>query len=159
MPEIRVTVRNRIAYTSDNPEIVCGNSDYSVLFDLDAEWDAFPVRTARMVWRDPDSGRNRYAEMLFEGSRVVLPPVYRVSQVLLGIYAGDIRTTAPVRIPCCACVTGSDAVHPDPAPDVYTQLLHYLELLQMKHIYAGTAYVLAGGAAGRCGVPLSEEGI
>ena len=159
MPDIYITVRNRVARTEGMPEIVCGNSDYTAVFDLDAEWEAYPVKTARMVWRDPDFGAYRFAEMLFEGSRVCLPPVYRVNQVWLGIYAGDIRTTAPVRIPCCACVSDGNAVHPDPPPDVYAQLLRYLERLLNMQICAGTVTELSSGSAGICGKPINEEGI
>ena len=44
MPDIHITVRERIAQADGDPEIVCGNSDYTAVFDFDAEWDAFRAR-------------------------------------------------------------------------------------------------------------------
>lgn len=38
--ELKVTVRNKIA-EDDGTRIVCGNSDYTVHFDLDEEWKQF----------------------------------------------------------------------------------------------------------------------
>ena len=157
MPEFTVNVRNRIASVSDSTEIVCGNSDYTVVFDFDAEWDADTVKTARVVWRDTDSGTLCFAEMLFTGSRVTLPPVYRVSQIFLGVYAGDIRSTAPVRIPCCDA--GPAPQHPAPAQDVYTQLLRYLKQLRTEQTCSGSAEPLCCGSAGLAGKPIREEAI
>lgn len=158
MPEINVTVQNRITAAAGHPEIVCGNSDYAVTFAFDAEWDAYPVKTARVVWRDLDTGERCCTELLFEGSRVELPPFYRTNQILLGVYAGDIRTTVPVRIPCCAGIYG-DAVHPDPPPDIYTQLLRYQERLLTEQTCAGSAAEFSQGTAGISGTPMNEEAI
>ena len=158
MPEIAITVRSRIAAAAGNPEIVCGNSDYTAVFDFDAEWADYPVKTARAVWRDLDSGTWYCTEMLFEGSRVTLPPVYRANQLLLGVYAGDIRSTVPVRIPCCACIS-RETLHPEPPPDVYTQLLQYQKRLLNRQCCAGAAAEIWQGTAGICGKPDNEEGI
>lgn len=37
MREIQITVRNKLAGAAGKPEIICGNSDYLLYFDLDAE--------------------------------------------------------------------------------------------------------------------------
>ena len=39
MPELKITIRNKRA--SGTGTIVCGNSDYTVLWDLDEEWASF----------------------------------------------------------------------------------------------------------------------
>ena len=46
MPTINVTVRNRIATAQRWQCIICGNSDYIVDFDLDAEWNDMPNKVA-----------------------------------------------------------------------------------------------------------------
>lgn len=46
--EINITVRNKIA-SGDGTWIVCGNSDYTVRFTLDSEWDQFITRTMIVV--------------------------------------------------------------------------------------------------------------
>ncbi|MBR5364030.1 MAG: hypothetical protein IK134_11990 [Oscillospiraceae bacterium] len=156
MRELHITVRSRIAQLTGQTEIVCGNSDYAAVFDLDAEWDAYPVKTMRAVWKDADTGKMLYADVLFEGSRAVLPPVYRTAQVLLGIYAGDIRTSTPVRIPCC--VAGHNA-HPEPAQDIYVQLLNLMKRLQTEQTYAGAAVEICCGASGISGAAMQEGAV
>lgn len=129
MPEISIKVREKIAQTQGSPQIVCGNSDYAVTFDFDAEWADYDAKTARVVWLDKAGGRLKHADVLFEGNAVLLPPVYRTDQVLIGVYAGNIRTTTPARVPCIGCITDDAPYHPDPSEDVYEQLLAYLERL------------------------------
>lgn len=126
MPDIHITVRERIAQAEDDPEIVCGNSDYAAVFDFDAEWVAFPQKTLRTVWRDTETGRLVHVDTLFTGSSATLPPVWRTNQVLVGVYAGDIRTTTAAWIPCIGCITDAAPHHDDPDDALYEQLLEYL---------------------------------
>lgn len=127
MPEIRITVREKIAQVSGSPEIVCGNSDYAAIFDLDSEWDAYEFKTMRVAWLDIRTGKKRYAEVTFSGSTCVLPAIYDAYEIAVGIYAGDIRTTTPARIPCARCITDGGSAHEAPPPDVYEQILELLE--------------------------------
>lgn len=129
MPEISIRVREKIAQTVGSPQLVCGNSDYAVTFDFDAEWADYDEKTVRIVWLDKASGRLRRANVLFDGNAALLPAIYRTDQVLIGVYAGDIRTTTPVRVPCIGCITDDAPQHDDPPEDVYEQLLAYLERL------------------------------
>ena len=39
MPDISITVRSKIAESQGLQQIVCGNSDYVAVFDLDSDWD------------------------------------------------------------------------------------------------------------------------
>lgn len=127
MPEIIVTVREKIAQISGTPEIVCGNSDYAAVFDLDSEWSAYDLKTARFAWMDMKANTIRHADVIFEGTSAVVPVLYDTDQVLIGVYAGDIHTTTPARVPCCRCITDSEPYHPEPPADIYTQLLQYLD--------------------------------
>ena len=127
MPDIMFTVREKIAQVQGTPEIVCGNSDYAAVFDFDSEWDAYDMKTARFVWRDNRTGKMLYSDSIFTGNTAPMPPVYNTFLLLAGVYAGDIHTTTPARIPCAGCITDSAPLHPEPAPDLYEQLLAYLE--------------------------------
>ena len=129
MPEISVKVREKIAQTQGTPEIVCGNSDYAILFDFDSEWDGYDEKTARFVRCDLRTGKVVHTDVLFNGSTVVAPALYDTAAVAVGVYAGDIHTTTPARIPCARCITDGLPQHEDPAPDVYAQILAYLEEL------------------------------
>ena len=130
MPDIHITVRERIAQADGDPEIVCGNSDYTAVFDLDAEWDAFRARILRAVWRDNVTGQIIHEDTLFTGNTATIPPVWRTCQVLIGVYAGDIRTTTAARVPCIGCITDTAPHHDDPDDALYRQLLAYLEQIE-----------------------------
>ena len=159
MHELNITVRGRVAEISDEPQIVCGNSDYAAVFDFDAEWDAYPVKTMRIVRKDMDSEKYLFTDVLFEGNRAVIPPVYRTAQILLGVYAGDIRTTTPVRIPCCSAGTKRQDIHPQPDADVYAQLLTLMERLKTEQTYAGAVRYEIDGAVGISGKITNEEAV
>ncbi|MBQ8922187.1 MAG: hypothetical protein IJ060_08525 [Oscillospiraceae bacterium] len=124
MPVITIKVNGKIAEPVGAPEIVCGNSDCLLHFTFDSEWDDSPVRTLRTVWCS--GGKFGYADTVFEGDTVPLPPVYNTPEIAVGVYAGNLRTTTPARIPCARCITDRVPVHADPPPDVYAQLLDCL---------------------------------
>ena len=128
MPEIQITVKDKVAQTVGTPVIVCGNSDYTVTFTFDEEWDLYDAKTARFAFYQ--DGIFRYLDVLFDGDSVSVPVLRNTDEAAVGVYAGDIRTTTPARIPCMQCITDGAAAHNPPARDVYEQLLQYLEDLQ-----------------------------
>ena len=142
MPEIRIAVADKIAQVQGAPQIVCGNSDYTAAFEFDSEWNAYDEKTVRVVWRDITTGAFRRENILLTGSSCALPAIYNTNAALIGVYAGDIHTTTPARIPCARCITDDAPVHDPPPPDIYEQLLAYLETLE-PHDSAG----LSSGAA------------
>lgn len=129
MPVLNITVREKIAQTSGTPEVVCGNSDYVAVFDLDEEWESYYAKTMRVAWLDIPTGKPRYADVAFSGLSATLPVIADAYEIAVGIYAGDIRTTTPARIPCARCITDGSAEHPAPAPDVYEQIIELLEAI------------------------------
>lgn len=108
MPNIKITVAGKIA-TNITPDvvIVCGNSDYTVTFDLDAEWAAEVDRTARFTYIK--DGRTRYKEKSFQGNTVAVPKLSGVRQVAVGLYAGDLHTTTAAAIWCKPSILCGDA--------------------------------------------------
>lgn len=130
MPDISIKVREKVAQVQGTPQIVCGNSDYAVTFDFDSEWDAYDEKTLHAVWMDVRTGELKHYDVEFSESTVVLPAIYNTDRVCIGVYAGDIRTTTPACVPCARCITdadGEDPYHDDPPPDVYEQLMAYME--------------------------------
>ena len=124
MPEITIQVRDKHATALESPEIVCGNADYTVAFDLDADWQSYAAKTARFNYvRD---GVRLHQDVVFQGTGCAVPVMHDVYEVAVGIYAGDICTSTPARIPCVQSATDDAAEHPQPAPDVYDQLLTLL---------------------------------
>lgn len=130
MPDISIKVREKVAQVQGSPQIVCGNSDYAVTFDFDSEWNAYDEKTLHAVWMDVRTGELKHYDVEFSESTVVLPAIYNTDRVCIGVYTGDIRTTTPACVPCARCITdadGEDPYHDDPPPDVYEQLMAYME--------------------------------
>ena len=146
MPNIQITVAEKIAQAQGSPVIVCGNSDYTVTFDFDSEWAPYTAKTARFRFVRDDV--QQYYDVLFEGDTVAMPALSGVYEVEIGVYAGDIHTTTPAQIPCAQCITDGAPQHADPPADVYDQLLEYLAGLQRGepvHTAAGVADLAAAG--------------
>lgn len=122
MPYIKITVRDKVA-TGDDSRIVCGNSDYSILFDFDEEWDAYDVKTARFVY----AGMNgKYIDVVLSGTTCKVPVLQDAIGVYVGVYAGDLHTTTPAWFECdksILCGGGSPAA---PSDDVYNQIMERL---------------------------------
>lgn len=143
MPEISITVREKTASLSGPVTVVCGNSDYTVHFVFDSEWDAYTAKTARFTYFK--NGVFRYEDVLFEGDSVSVPVLRDVDEIAIGVYAGDLHTTTPARVPCARCITDGAPVHDPPAPDVYDQLLEYLAGLQGGGSTTGQMTAILGG--------------
>ena len=92
MPNINITVREKIAHTISDTCIVCGNSDYVAIFDFDAEWDAYEVKTARFIWG------GTYTDVAFTGNECPVPVILDAVSVLVGVYAGDLHTTTAAAV-------------------------------------------------------------
>ena len=121
MPTINVTVRNKIAKSQPPAFIVCGNSDYTAVFDLDDEWAAVKNRVAVFVYQ---VGRERRNErVIFDGDECPIPTLRGVRAVEVGLEAGNIRTTTPARIRCFGCITDAAGTPHEPEDDVYRQIL------------------------------------
>lgn len=121
---ISVEIKEKRASTQGAPTIVCGNSTYRVKFTFDDEWEGSLFKTARFVY--VQSGTVKHTDVVFEGDTVDVPAMANTSEVLVGVFAGDLRTTTPARIPCEAsirCGTGAPA---EPTPDVYDQIMELL---------------------------------
>lgn len=152
MPTINITIRDKIAQAEGSPEIICGNSGYTAVFDFDSEWSAYTAKTAR--FRFYRNGIMQRYDVLFTGSTVEIPVLNDIYEVEIGVYAGNIETSTGARIPCARSITDGDAVHDPPSPDVYNQLMEYLAGIQSGGAQVGNAVpALYGTAMSRIGTP------
>lgn len=160
--EIRISVRNSICITDTGRALTCGNR-YTVSFDFDAPWDRYPQKVVRIVWYDSKDRKLRYAERLTDSDRADLPPFYRTDLLLIGVYAGETLTSAAAAFPCRACITDNQPVHGQPEPDIYAQLLKYLQKLAEADgfVMGETASALDGAVRYTAGIavfsPIGEE--
>lgn len=124
--EIHIDIAKKVARVIGTPIIVCGNSGYTVRFTYDDEWLDKAALTARFVW--VHNGETHFKEVPFTGSTVAVPVLEDVTVVQVGVYAGDLQTTTPARIPCMRSILcGGGEPHADPAEDVYNQLIQLIE--------------------------------
>lgn len=121
---ISVEIKSKRAAAIGEPTIVCGNDDYNIQFTFDSEWDGLINKTARFVY--VQGGMVRHTDVVFTGDAVAVPVMANTREMLVGVFAGDLRTSTPARIPCEAsirCGTGAPA---EPTPDVYDQIMALL---------------------------------
>lgn len=115
--KFHIRIQNRVAEVlstgGELPLLVCDNTDTSVTFTFDAEWSAYPEKTARFVYRG-DFGRGElvYVDVPFTGDTVAVPLLHNVREVWIGVIAGNLVTTSAARLACLASVYGFSA---DPA--------------------------------------------
>lgn len=122
MPVINISVENKIA-EADGTLYVCGNSDFVAKFAFDAEWEAYENKTARFCYN------NSYVDVVFTGNECPVPIISGTYFFNIGVYAGNLHTTTPARVPCkksILCDTGFPA---DPPNDVYNQIMEKLNSL------------------------------
>lgn len=125
MPTIDISVRNRIATALRGQCIICGNSDYTIAFDLDDEWNSIENKVA--VFVTTTHGETRHERILFTGNSCRVPVLRDINIVDIGIEAGNVRTTTPARIKCAACITDRAGIPQEPTPDIYTQIISKLD--------------------------------
>ena len=123
--EFQIDVAEKVARVIGSPVIICGNSDYTIRFTFDAEWLDQPAKTARFKW--VRGGILEYEDVVFTGSTVAVPVLSNTTAVQVGVYAGELQTTTPARVPCIRSILCGGGTHPEPPQDVYLQLLEMLQ--------------------------------
>ena len=95
MRTLHITVNNKIAtYLNRDGSIVCGNSDYQIVFAFDSEWDAHEEKVARFIWN------GKYLDVKFTGNTVKVPIVSNTTLLKVGVYVEGLSTTTSASIPC-----------------------------------------------------------
>jgi len=108
----------------EHEPLVCGNSDYVINFAFDAEWDDYQTKTARFIFDD-----RSYTDVVFEGNQCPVPVLHDTHDVIVGVFAGNLRTTTPAYLHAqrsILCGSGSPA---EPDPDVYAQIMEKLNMI------------------------------
>lgn len=111
MPTITIKVRNKRTEVVGAPVIVCGNSDYTISWDLDEEWSNLSEKVAHFEFYT--KGVLEYTNVKFSGTSAKVPVFYDITEVAVVLYAGDIHTGEPARIPCIRTVSRAAANRPD----------------------------------------------
>lgn len=138
MPDISITVTDKRPVCTAGTTVVCDNSDYVVHWDLDEEWSAYDSKTMRIVYMD-----STYADTVFAGNSVALPPVTVPGVVQIGLYAGDIHTSRMALLRALPSVRSASGAPANPTPDVYDQLMELIKGL------GGVGMGIAGAMVGQ----------
>lgn len=125
MPTINIKVKDKIAKQVGNERYVCGNSDFTVEFEFDSEWDAYPTKTARFRYDGV------YQEQVFTGNSCPVPVIFNAGAIAIGVYAGDLRTTTAAIVEARHSILDGDHVQYVP-PDLYEELTGQLEDLRKQ---------------------------
>ena len=92
---LHVDVVNKIAtFQKRGGCIVCGNSDYKIKFSFDSEWRDYTEKTARFIWN------GQFTDVDFTGDLCPVPITYDTTEIEIGVYAGELKTTTSAFIGC-----------------------------------------------------------
>ena len=140
--EFTVRIRSRHAFVGNAGAFgICGNSGDTVRFDFDAEWAAYPEKTAYIAAITPE-GRIESA-VPFTGEVCPLPVIEHAAIAEIGVSAGTLRTTTAARIPYAKCITDIFAEMREPQQDLYSMLLCGLMHLPVYPVCSGRYLVSA----------------
>lgn len=120
---IVIKVTDKVPELVSGPDyVVCNNSDYTVVWQLDEEWAQFEHRTMQVNYKD-----GTYERVLFTGDSCALPALPVPGLVHVGLFAGDIHTTRPARLLAVRSATTDSGEERDPMPDGYAQAIKALD--------------------------------
>lgn len=122
MPEIKIKVRDKCA--EGEGVVICNNSDYTVVWDLDSEWTPYDTKTMRVNLAD-----GTYQDVVFTGDNAALPVLTASGWVSVGLYAGDLHTSRAARLLALSSVLTPGGSPAAPAEDVYAQIMAKLNEL------------------------------
>lgn len=122
MPEIKIKIRDKRA--GGTGTVICGNSDYTVAWDLDEEWTPYDTKTMRVNLAD-----GTYQDVVFTGNTAAMPVLSTPGWASVGLYAGDLHTSRAADLRVLSSVTTPGGAPADPAEDVYAQITEKLNQL------------------------------
>lgn len=127
--EIEIIVREKVARLANKHDFaVCGNSDYTIKFDFDSEWDAYEVKTARFKYN------GTYTDVVFNGCECHMPIITSAFYVQIGVFAGELHTTTSVILPLRKSILCGTGTPLEPSEDVYSQIMELLNEIKEGEI-------------------------
>lgn len=95
MPVIHVNVKNKIATCSlRDPIVVCNNTDYTVKFTFDGEWDGVTAKVARFIWN------GKHSDVNIIDNKCTMPVIDNATECTIGVYGGNLSTSTPAKLLC-----------------------------------------------------------
>lgn len=94
MTSLHIAVNRKFATCTDQISIICSNSDYIAVFSFDAEWNEYPIKTARFITE------HGYNDVTFSGNKCPIPMIMNASWMKIGVFAGELHTTTSAFVKC-----------------------------------------------------------
>jgi len=141
--DIYVEILGRRATALGSPVIVCDNTGYTLHLSYDAEWSDYDLKTVRFVYQR--SGEMVYTDVLTSSDEVEIPVISDTKEVQVGVFAGDLRTSTPARIPCELSIRSGTGAPVAPSPSLWEQLLKEVRNLKGQVVYYVNLSVDANG--------------
>ena len=126
MKTINISVRDKIAINMSNIPYTCGNSDFVINFDFDAEWAAFTTKTARFIKDD-----RTYQDQVFQGNECPVPILYNTNKIRVGVFAGNLNTSTPAIVKANKGILCGNGSPEAPSEDVYAQIMEKINRLNI----------------------------
>jgi hypothetical protein len=121
MEVIKIDVKQKIASVEGTPIIVCGNSDYTMSFTFDDEWNDEKNKVAR--FRFKKFGLKKFIDMPIHDDTCRVPKLVGIGLVRVGVYAGNLKTTTGAKIECQKSILCDDAEEmAEPFENLYDEL-------------------------------------
>lgn len=122
---IEVEIKNKKAVRTNETAYVCDNSDFTVVFSFDEEWNEFDIKTARFAYDD------KYQDIVFTGSECPMPIISNTKLISVGVFAGDLHTTTPAVVVANKSILGASGTPEPPSEDVYAQIIKLIEEIEV----------------------------
>lgn len=125
--EILIQVRDRVPTIVNVREIITYNTDYTVKFDFDSEWDAYEHKTVYFV----DETGN-YAAVISSDDKCEFPLFENERRrIFVGVQAGELKTTRPCYVNVLDSIADMlSSPLPPPPDDVYAQIMSIINALE-----------------------------
>lgn len=125
---VPIQVKGKIATLTSDVQLVCGNDDYEVVFDFaDGDWGNYNTKTALFVYGDAEPIAKIFDGNVCEGVEIV-----DADLVLIGVVAGDARTTTSAKVGCLRSIRdAAKGIPKPPESDVYNQIMEKLNDLEI----------------------------
>lgn len=153
---IEITVRDRVATHIGDDFYVCGNTDYEIHFDFDEEWDALDIKTARFI----ADGNVLYPDRIFSGNVCTFPdnpPISNTTSVRVGVFAGNLHTTTPARIPAAKSILCGTSTPAAPEEDTYHQAMEEMSKVATEARAQAEASAQSAEASAQSAVEAAES--
>lgn len=107
--------------------LIGGNTDQTITFSFDKEWDDYPNKTVLFVYSQ--EGLTKYKSKKFTGKSVKAPLLTNLNNVKIGVVAGEIMASTSVTVQSKTSVLDDAKINPEDIDDGYADFINAEDLI------------------------------